>query len=307
MLMKSWLGSVIIGLLAAHGTSQAAPKGKILVVFSSEAKITVVKDRKTGETVAHPTGFFLPELMVPLKKAMAAGYEPVFASPKGTEPVMDKVSDSAFWFHGDEKRYRDVRGECEALGVCGKELRGTIKTEKLSDVRAGGHERFAAIFVPGGHAPMEDLWKDADLGALLKQFHAAGKPTALICHGPIALLSALSDPQAYAAALAKGDEKAIAAASAGWIYRGYDMTVFSTNEERQEEPGEDNVLGGYVRFYPDNALDNAGGRVLVRGAKWRENVIVDRELVTGQNPFSDEALGNALVKALRKYALRVRR
>jgi len=45
------------------------------------------------------------------------------------------------------------------------------------------------------------------------------------------------------------------------------MTSFSTLEEMQEEPGQDNALGGFVRFYPDQALDGATGdkgKVLVR-------------------------------------------
>jgi len=36
---------------------------------------------------------------------------------------------------------------------------------------------------------------DPALGRLLRAFHAAGKTTALVCHGPIALLSALDHPQ----------------------------------------------------------------------------------------------------------------
>jgi putative intracellular protease/amidase len=31
---------------------------------------------------------------------------------------------------------------------------------------------------------------------------------------------------------------------------------------------------------------------------WSPNVVVDRELITGQNPFSDHALAKALVEKL---------
>ena len=31
---------------------------------------------------------------------------------------------------------------------------------------------------------------------------------------------------------------------------------------------------------------------------WAPNVVVDRELITGQNPFSDHALGKKLVQML---------
>jgi putative intracellular protease/amidase len=32
--------------------------------------------------------------------------------------------------------------------------------------------------------------------------------------------------------------------------------------------------------------------------EWTPNVVVDRELITGQNPFSDHALAKALVEKL---------
>lgn len=41
-----------------------------------------------------------------------------------------------------------------------------------------------------GHAPLEDLKDDKDLGRILLHFHRAQRPTAIICHAPIALLSA---------------------------------------------------------------------------------------------------------------------
>ena len=71
-----------------------------------------------------------------------------------------------------------------------------------------------------------------------------------------------------------------------------------TKEEQQEEVGQDNMLGGWVKFYPDEALDVAGGKVLVRAQKWQSNVVHDRELITGQNPFSDQNFAKEFVSAL---------
>ena len=80
----------------------------------------------------------------------------------------------------------------------------------------------------------------------------------------------------------------------GWIYSGYKMTIFSTAEEQQREPLE---IGGKVLFYPDFALSTAGGDVSVL-APWTSYVLQDRELISGQNPFSDEALLKLLLPAL---------
>ncbi|MEQ1877321.1 MAG: type 1 glutamine amidotransferase domain-containing protein [Bdellovibrionia bacterium] len=284
-------------LAALNGN--AAPSKKVLVVLSSENKITL----KDG--ITHPTGFFLSELMVPVRAIIKAGFEPVFATPKGNEPAMDKVSDSSGWF-ASEDEYREIRGHYERL-------EGIKRPLRLADAVAGATTAFAGILVPGGHAPMEDLLKDPDLGRLLRAFHAARRPTALICHGPIALLAALDNPDAYLAAVTElssaqtlGDWKKVAELQGtlerltkNWIYRDYAMTAFSTKEELQEEPnGSDNALGGFVKFYPDEALGFAGGKVTVNATKWKSLAVRDRELITGQNPMSDKEFAALLVKAL---------
>jgi putative intracellular protease/amidase len=74
------------------------------------------------------------------------------------------------------------------------------------------------------------------------------------------------------------------------------MTIFSTAEEQQREPEE---IGGKVLFYPDSALLTAGGNVSVV-SPWQSYVIQDRELISGQNPFSDEALLKHLLPALER-------
>jgi putative intracellular protease/amidase len=74
------------------------------------------------------------------------------------------------------------------------------------------------------------------------------------------------------------------------------MTVFSTAEEQQREPLE---IGGKVLFYPDIALRTAGGDVSVV-APWQSYVLQDREVISGQNPFSDQALLNLLLPSLNR-------
>jgi putative intracellular protease/amidase len=260
-------------------SAQAAPQ-KILVVVSSANKLTL-RDGKT-----HPTGFFLNELAVPLQALIAAGYEPVFANPLGNEPVMDKNSDSAVFFGNNAANLQAAHQLLASLKQFHHPLR-------LSQVRKQGIAEYAGIFLPGGHAPLEDLAVNPTLGALLREFHKAGKPTALICHGPIALLSALDKAASFTKDLAKNPETK----ASDWIYAGYAMTVFSTAEEKQEEPGADNALGGFVKFYPELALSAAGGKVQEAG-KWQSHALRDRELITGQNPSSDGEFSRLLLQAL---------
>jgi putative intracellular protease/amidase len=257
----------LFGLLSGA----AMAKDTVLIVLSGESKITLNKDKSGKFETTHATGFFLSELMVPAKEILDAGYDVTVATPYGTKPVMDAVSDDAFWFGGDESSYRSYRALCEELGLCGKGGVGTAETKSFDLILAQGLHHYAAVFLPGGHAPMEDLYKDKRLGAILRYFHENRKPTALICHAPIALLSTLQEPGKFGDLLSQlstsnGDkskniQEQLAQLSDNWIYRGYQMTSFSTKEEQQEEPGgADNVLGGYVKFYPDEALDYAGGQ-----------------------------------------------
>jgi len=146
-----------------------------------------------------------------------------------------------------------------------------------------------------------DLLNDPDAGTVMKHFHKTSKPTAVLCHGPISLLSASPNSKEVVAALAAGDTAGARAKAQGWIYAGYKVTIFSTAEEQQREPLE---IGGKVLFYPDFALSTAGADVSVR-APWTSYVLQDRELISGQNPFSDQALLDLLLPALNAKKKRV--
>jgi putative intracellular protease/amidase len=72
------------------------------------------------------------------------------------------------------------------------------------------------------------------------------------------------------------------------------MTIFSTPEE---QVFEQSLQGERILFYPASAMESAGGKLNYAEA-WAPHVVVDRELITGQNPFSDHALGEKLVQML---------
>lgn len=254
---------------------------KVLVVVSSENTLHL-QDGKT-----YPTGYYLNELTVPVRELIDRGYEVVFANPAGNAAAMDKRSDSAAHFGNDVAIYESYRKFHDGLV-------GLKKPQKLSAVIEKGLAPYAAVFFPGGHAPMADLIQDEDVAIVLNHFHQAGKPTAFICHGPIALVSTVKDPKAFVLALEKGDLDEASRLASGWPYAGYKMTIFSTAEEQVAEA---TGLGGKVRFYPDVALIAAGGEVELT-KPWSPHVVTDRELITGQNPGSDRLFSEALVSAV---------
>jgi putative intracellular protease/amidase len=259
-------------------------KGKILVLVSSGHGLPL----KDGGCYKG-AGYYLNELTVPVRVLMEEGYEITFANPQGNTPQLDVNSAIPQFFGGDEAKLQDYLKFRDRLT-------GLKNPTRISDVVASGLDQYEAVFVPGGHGPMIDLLDDPDAGTVMRHFHQTSKPTAVLCHGPISLLSALPNSKEVVAALSAGDATGAHAKAQGWIYSGYKMTIFSTAEEQQREPLE---IGGKVLFYPDFALRTAGGDVSVV-EPWKSYVLQDRELISGQNPFSDEALLKLLLPALNR-------
>ena len=147
-----------------------------------------------------------------------------------------------------------------------------VALSSLTDAELAG---FDAVFAPGGHGPMVDLADNPDVGRLLAALQARRAPIAALCHGPAMLLAA---PER---------------ADGRWLFDGYRMTAFTDEEEDQTEAG---LLG--LAWLLDVALKNAGAVFDDGPAAWASHVVVDRNLITGQNPESTEATAGAVISRL---------
>ncbi|MFC4943547.1 DJ-1/PfpI family protein [Pseudonocardia sp. GCM10023141] len=145
----------------------------------------------------------------------------------------------------------------------------------LSDMTEDEMASFDAVFVPGGHGPMVDLADNPDVTRLLQILHRKGATIAALCHGPAALL----------AAGGRDDGE--------WLFEGFRLTSFTDEEEDQTVAGK---LG--MSWYLDTALKNAGAVFDDAPSAWVSHVVVDRNLVTGQNPGSSGATADAVLKTL---------
>ncbi|HJZ70673.1 MAG TPA: type 1 glutamine amidotransferase domain-containing protein [Vicinamibacterales bacterium] len=256
--------------------------GTVLVLGSNATRIEV-QGGNTG-----PTGNYLNETVVPAMAFIEAGYNLVLATPNGAKPHIDEVSDSAVHFGGDQAAYSRAKAfwaDDPAMNQV-RTLRSVIK---------GGLDGYVAVFVPGGQAPVVDLMQDPDAGEILRHFHQHSKPTALLCHGPIALVSAMPHAREFRAALIAGDEKKAKEWAKGWPYAGYKMTIFSASEETWVE---NDILHAKLYFNMPYALTTAGGEVITGSVDFAPNVIADRELITGQNPRSDHPIAAKLIQVL---------
>jgi putative intracellular protease/amidase len=267
-------------LLGATSIAQAA---NILVVLSDTGTLEL----KAGKTFS--TGFYLNEAMQPVKMLLDAGHKVTFVTLTGRAPTLDKGSINPMFFGGDAKAMQQHIDLLDTLAVTSPEQSPVISLARVEQI---GYEKFDAVFVPGGHAPMQDLVVSNDLGKLLHAFHRSGKPTALVCHGPIALIATLPNAVAFTDELTRSNK----ASTANWIYAGYNMTVFSNAEE---EASKAQLNGGDMKFYPQTALEQAGAKFQAKDL-WQANVVEDRELITGQNPASAIGVGEKLLARLAK-------
>jgi putative intracellular protease/amidase len=261
-------------------------KGTILVIGSNATQL----EAKGGGTIK--IGQFLNETAVPVMALIAAGYDFVLATPTGKKPHMDQDSDALIYFANDDAartRARDFFNNDSAMN----------KVRTLRSVIDDGLNRFAGVFFPGGHAPVVDVMQDPDVREILRYFHTHNKPTAAICHGPMGILAELDNSREFRAALVAGDQAKARELAKGWQYAGYRMTVFSRSEE---EFAEDNVFHKKLTFNMPDALEAAGGNVVNTDRNFTSFAVVDRELVTAQNPMSDHELAAKFIELLAQAA-----
>jgi putative intracellular protease/amidase len=154
-------------------------------------------------------------------------------------------------------------------------LDGFVAPVSLASLSGEEMASFDAVFAPGGHGSMVDLPLSDDVTRLIGILHTKGAPIAALCHGPALLLAAPDRDDGQ------------------WLFEGYRLTAFTDEEEVQNEIGR---LG--VPFYVTAALQNAGAILDDAPWPWASHVVVDRNLITGQNPFSTEATAQALLRAL---------
>ncbi|MGZ3625868.1 MAG: type 1 glutamine amidotransferase domain-containing protein, partial [Ktedonobacteraceae bacterium] len=134
---------------------------------------------------------------------------------------------------------------------------------------------FDAVFFPGGHGPMVDLASNADVARVLGLLHMQQKTVSAVCHGSAAFLSAGAGPEG------------------AWLFDGYKVAGFTDEEEDQTPYGK---LG--IAWYLEKELKNYGAVFDDGDAAWVSHVVVDRNVVTGQNPASSEATAEAILKKL---------
>ncbi|MFW5825645.1 MAG: type 1 glutamine amidotransferase domain-containing protein [Marinobacter sp.] len=211
-----------------------------------------------GDT-GNKTGFWLEEFTAPYYVFRDAGAEITLATPKGGQPPVDPNSEEEDAQTESTRRFGQDERARQALA----------STRKLSDINI--HE-YDAVFYPGGHGPLWDLAENPDSIRLLEEANKAGKVIGAVCHAP----GVFRRPESP-----NGD----------YFVRGRAVTGFSNSEE--EAVG----LTKVVPFLVEDML-RENGATYSRGDDWAPHIVVDGNLITGQNPASSEGAAKAVLQAL---------
>lgn len=156
----------------------------------------------------------------------------------------------------------------ESLNVVGP--RETLKhTQRLMEVDSSEYD---AVFFPGGHGTMFDFPPSHDVATVVTRFLEEGRIVSAVCHGPAAFVSANSSDGTP-------------------LVKGRRVAAFTDAEEREVK------LDRVVPFLLESRLRQLGAEVQT-APNWQVKVVVDGNLVTGQNPQSSLAAADAVVALL---------
>lgn len=208
------------------------------------------------------TGLWLSELTHIYHAAQQKGYEVTIASPEGGNVPIDPESLKAFTLDKDSKEYYNDS----------KFLKLLKNSKSLRDINS---ESYDVVYLAGGHGTMYDFPNDINIQNIVRNQYERGKIVAAICHGVSGLLN-------------------VQLSNSEYLIKGKTITSFNWTEE---------FLANRKKKVPFNLEAN----LKERGSNYKKSfvpmtshVVVDENLITGQNPFSSKEMAKVVIKELEK-------
>lgn len=247
--------TVILGGLA--GLAMACAPGRMPAASDPELA------GAAGKVVLMPLpaeGFDPTESAIPWRELSRRGVRVVFASPDGRIPTADPrmLSGEGLGTYAERLRADANARDAHAAMRKADDFRSPLAYEAL---RA---DEFAALVLPGGHAPgMKVYLESAVLQKFVGEFFARGRPVGAICHG--VLLAARSK--------LPGTDRS--------VLHGRRTTALPRHMERIAWALTRKRLGDYYRTYPVYVQDEVTA------------VLADRrDFVVGPRGFKRDAPGD---------------
>lgn len=220
--------------------------------------LAVVTSTGSSSDSEKPTGYELTELARPYHVFVANGFDVDIASPAGGEPQAVIDNDDMGPF--DYAFLNDPEAQ--------HKVKNSIPVEQASAAD------YRAVFFVGGKGAMYDFPHNPAIQRLVRDLYSDGKVIGAVCHGPAALANVV---------LESGEP----------LLAGRRVTGFTNEEELFLIPDARAVFP----FLLEDRLRNRGA-IFEPGPAYLEQVSIDGQLLTGQNPWSTWSLAEAMVERL---------
>jgi len=204
------------------------------------------------------TGYELTELARAYYVFKANGFEVDIASPKGGEPPVVIDDDDMGKFD-----FAFLNDE-----IAQSKVNNSIA---LSGVNA---DEYQAVYFVGGKGAMFDFPQNAKIKSIISDYYQSGKVVGAVCHGPAALVNVTLDDGTP-------------------LLANKTVTSFTNEEELLLIPDAKEIFP----FLLQSKLEEQGAK-FNKGPVYLEQVVIDGQLVTGQNPWSVWKLAEAMIKQL---------
>ncbi len=220
------------------------------------------------EKVGFRTGLWLSELTHFWDVVEEAGYQMDIASPSGgyvpidPESLMLQEAGHLAGMNGKVHEHYEDRDFMNRL----------VDTMRVADADPSTYD---AIYLTGGHGVCFDFPRSEALAEVTTRFYESSKVVSAVCHGPAGLLEVRLS----------GDE---------YLIKGKDLTGFSWKEEELAKREK------AVPYSLEEELTKRGARYGKASIPFTSHVVEDGLLITGQNPASAGAVGEAVVKRLKE-------
>ncbi|RRK10016.1 type 1 glutamine amidotransferase domain-containing protein [Lactiplantibacillus garii] len=205
-----------------------------------------------------PTGLWLGEATEFVEEVVKAEFQVDYVSPKGGFVPLDPRSMK----YVDESIMRVYESN-------DFQQRALIRSLAAKDVNGAD---YSAIYFTGGHGVMWDFPNDVNLQRLTRTIYENGGFVTAVCHGIAGLLN-------------------VKLTSGQYLISGKHVTGFTLSEE---------LIAGKRRVVPflNQQVAESHGAKFEKKRAYKTFAVRDGQLITGQNPFSAQAVAEKLISAI---------
>lgn len=147
-------------------------------------------------------------------------------------------------------------------------IENTLKPNEINP------DHYSGILFAGGHGTMWDFADNYEFAKISAEIYDRGGVVAAVCHGPSALINVKLKDGKY-------------------LIQDKKVTGFSNAEEQAAG------LTQVMPFLLESQLHERGA-AYTKAPLWQKHVVSDQRVVTGQNPASAQAVGQAVAKLLKE-------